>query len=208
MVPGVAVQVYAEDRLAEMIWHKYLMVRDMLWWDDLMTYVTLTQDAAGRPTENVVRQPPAAPVGDEVVINKYTDIQYAWVVNRRDPLKQLPARANPGGVLKQGYTLYRMADAQKVVRFAPYQAGQQVLVRYKLYYPYFQPDDEVPVDEQLMILGAAYDYLEDDGTNPGQTEKFLNMFNERLDAVKRMHNDAEIPISPLPYTDSSGYQEV
>lgn len=208
MVPGVSVQVYAEDRIAEMIWHKYLMVRDRLWWDDLMTYVTLTQRADGRPDENVVRQLPTAPVGDEVVINKYNDIQHAWVVNRRDPLKQLPMRSNPGGVLKQGHTLYRMADAQKVVRFAPFEAGQQVLLRYKMYYPYFNPDDEVPMDDQLMILGAAYDYIEDDGTNPGQAEKFLNMFNARLLQLEGIENDKEIPLSPLPYTDSSGYQEV
>jgi hypothetical protein len=55
MVNGVAVQVYAEDRLAEMIWHKFVMVRDELWWDEFMDYVTLTQDVNGRPTELVVR---------------------------------------------------------------------------------------------------------------------------------------------------------
>ena len=78
MVSGVAVQVYAEERIAEMIQHKFETVRDMLWWDDLMEWQTLTQGVDGRPTENVVRELPASPIGDEIVINQYKDIQYAW----------------------------------------------------------------------------------------------------------------------------------
>ena len=45
-------------------------------------------------------------------------------------------------------------------------------------------------------LGATYDYLEDDGTNPGQTEKFRNFYNDRLRQLLSQENDEEIPIAP------------
>ena len=123
MVSGVAVQVYAEDRIAEMIQHKFETVRDMLWWDELMEWQVLTQDADGRPVENVVRQLPLTPVGDEIVINEYKDIQYAWHPQRVDPLKSMPKRANPSGFMRAGSTMYRVPDHAKVVRFLPIQAG-------------------------------------------------------------------------------------
>jgi hypothetical protein len=81
-----------------------------------------------------------------------------------------------------------------------------MIVRYKKHYAYFNPDDIVPMDEQLLISGAVYDYLEDDGANPGQTEKFRNFFNDRLRQLKAQENDREIPLSPSASPNSSGYQ--
>lgn len=208
MVTGVAVQVYAEDRIAEMIQHKFETVRDMLWWDDMMEWQTLTQGADGRPTENVVRELPASPVGDEIVINQYKDIQHAWAPNRRDPLKTMPKRNNPMGAMRQGSTLYRVPDVTSVIRFLPFTPGQQMMIRYRKWYGQFEPGDVVPMDDQLLILGAAYDYLEDDGTNPGQTEKFLNFYNDRLRQLLSQENDEEIPLTPQPYMNGQGWQIV
>lgn len=209
MVGGVAVQVYAEDRIAEMIWHKFVMVRDELWWDDFMDYVQLTQGSDGRPVENVVRAMPLAPIGDEIVINTFTDIQYGWRPDRRDPLRYWPRRANPAGLFAaHGATQYMIPDEPKVVRFAPVEPGMVMTLRVKRHYSYFAPTDVVPMDEQLMILGACYDYLEDDGTNAGQTEKFRNMFNDRLRQIKGGENEKEIPLHPVHAPNSNGYQVV
>lgn len=208
MVSGIGVQVYAEDRIAEMIQHKFETVRDMLWWDDLMEWQVVTQDADGRPTENIVRSLPTSPVGDEIVINQFQDVQHAWHPDRQDPLKDLPRRSNPKAAFREGNSLYLIPDSQKVIRFAPYQPGMQMMIRYKRWYDTFEPDDVVPMDDQLMILGAAYDYLEDDGTNAGQTEKFLNYYNDRLRQLLSQENDREIPLTPQPYLDAGGWQTV
>lgn len=208
MVPGVAVQVYAEDRLAEMIWHKFTVVRDELWWDDYMEVTTLTQDSQGRPIEHVVRELPLLPLGDEIVIHSYNDVQHAWAPNRRSPLRSAPARSNPAGLLRQGSTLYRMPDSVKVIRFAPFTQGMPMSVRYKRWYSRFLPNDTVPMDDQLLILGACYDYLEDDGTNPRQAEKFGALFNDRLGQLKSGENEREIALSPVHAPSSNGWQTV
>lgn len=45
---------------------------------------------------------------------------------------------------------------------------------------------EVPMDAQLLINGACYDYMEDDGTNPGATQKFQNAFENRYAQFKHV----------------------
>lgn len=208
MVPGVAVQVYAEDRLAEMIQHKFEIVRDMLWWDDMMEWQVLVQAADGRPTENIVRIMPDVPVGDEIVINQFKDIQYAWKPGHSSPMRSMSRRANPAAYFRTGSTDYIVPDSAKVIRFVPFQPGTQMMIRYRRWYGTFQPNDVVPMDDQLLILGACYDYLEDDGTNPGQTEKFRNFYNDRLRQLLSQENDREIELTPMVSTDTNGWQVV
>lgn len=195
MVPGTSVQLYSEDRIAEMIQHKFVIVRSELWWDDMMTYATLTQGDDGRPLETVWREINPAMITDDVLINSYNDIQYAWSSRSPLPLKKLPTRSNPAGFMRRGTTMYRAPDAAKVIRFLPITPGQSMTVRYRQYYGTFMPADTVPMDDQLLILGAAYDYLEDDGTNPRQAEKFRNMFNDRLTQLRSEENDREIELT-------------
>jgi hypothetical protein len=208
MVSGVGVQIYAEDRLADMVQSIFTQVRDMLWWDDLMTYVTLTQDANGRPVENVLSAMPVVPIGDEIVISKFSDIQYVWSQRRRDPLKDMPRRGNPSGALKQGNTLYKLADAQKVIRVAPFEPGSLITLRYKVPEPTFNADTVIPFDSEVLMLGAVYEYLEDDGTNPGQIEKYRNNYNARLQMLVSEENEKEIPLTPLPFADNDGWIEI
>lgn len=208
MVAGVSVQVYSENRIAMMIQHKFEIVRDMLWWDDMMVWQELTQGADGRPVENVVRALPDVPVGTEIVINQYKDIQYAWDNTHSNPLKSLPKRLNPRAVMREGKTLYRVPDEASVIRFLPFYSGKQMMVRYKKHYGVFGPADIVPMDRELLIAGACYDYLEDDGTNPGQTDKFRNFYNDRLTQLVKQENDEEIAIGPQPWINTDGKYQV
>lgn len=195
MVPGYGVQTYAEDQIAEMIYHKFVTARDQMWWDDLMEFTTLTVDANGLPTENVVRTLPAVPVGDEIVINKYSDIQHVWRATGDDnPIPSRPRRTNPNRSL---YQRTRGPNSTKVIKIWGAQSGEQFTLRYKLYYPMFDADDEVPFDEQLMILGACWDYLEDDGSNPMQIEKFKNLYVSRMETLAAAENGEAILMGAL-----------
>ena len=44
MVAGTGVQTYAEDRIAEMIQHKFDVLFDEIWWPQFLTWETLTLD--------------------------------------------------------------------------------------------------------------------------------------------------------------------
>lgn len=197
MVPGTGTQIYAEDRIAEMILHKFVVLRSELFWDDLMSYVTLTCGPAGFPQEMVVRVPSDPPNPLEVVINRFSDIQHVWNDGSEQPIVQMPRRTNPQRLLAStsGKPSMYAPDALHVVRFLPPADGRLMVLRVKNYYPYFNATDEVPMDDQALILGACYDYLEDDGTNPSQIEKFRALFAARVEQLKREENQGPIPIS-------------
>ena len=196
MVAGPAVQLYAEDRIAEMIYHKFLVVRDEQWWEDFMTEVLLTIGLDGRPVDNVVRTLPIVPIGDEIVINSHRDIEHVWAENRNRPLPRLPSRSNRWEISTTGSPRYWSGDPLKTLRVYPYGDGARLInVRYKVYFPMFAPEDEVPMDDQLLILGACYDYLEDDGSNPSQIEKFRTLFQQRLSRMRSNENAGDVSLS-------------
>lgn len=195
MVPGFGVQTYAEDQIAEMIWHKFLVARDSLWWDDLMDYAMLTLDSNGVPTDNIVRTIPTTPIGDEIIINKYSDIQHAWYGTDKLPLKAMPRRNNPAAT-RLDYARLKAPHPDKVIRFYNCNGGT-VHVRYRRFFEFFNAQDEVPFDEQLLILGSAWDYLEDDGSNPMQIEKFKNLYVERMELLASAENNEPISLGAL-----------
>ena len=63
--------------------------------------------------------------------------------------------------------------------------------------------DEIDFDDQALILGSVFDYLEDDGTNPSATQKFQLLFEARVRQLKNAFNSAPIsldPVTALPQT--------
>ena len=70
-------------------------------------------------------------------------------------------------------------DTAKVFRVWPRTSTGDIDVFYRTKPDTFTGDIEVDFDDQVLILGAAWDYLEDDGTNPGASEKMERMYLER-----------------------------
>ena len=58
-------------------------------------------------------------------------------------------------------------------------------------------DNEVNFDEQALILGASYDYAEDDGTNPAATDKLQNMFESRVKQLRNLRNETPVALDNL-----------
>lgn len=195
MVPGAGVQTYAESQIGEMIYHKFETARISAWWDDLMVYQELSTDADGVPTNTIVREytDPNDPK-DEILIHSYTDIQHAWETGQKHPLPTTPRRVNPSATV---YGKRVEPHAEKVVKFRNGGDGEKFMIRYRQWYPMFLAQDTVPFDEQLLILGACWDYLEDDGTNPAQTEKFKMLYTERMELLISAEGNEAIKLGDL-----------
>jgi hypothetical protein len=58
-------------------------------------------------------------------------------------------------------------------------------------------NDTIYFDDQALILGATYDYLEDDGTNPNATQKFQSLFESRVNQLKDNFNNDPISLDPV-----------
>ena len=98
------------------------------------------------------------------------------------------------------------SDANKISRVFqiwPKSATGDIIVQYRTKPDTFVSTDEINFDDQALILGATFDYLEDDGTNPNATQKFQLLFEARVKQLKNTFNSAPIsldPVTALPQT--------
>ncbi len=192
-VPGSSVQVYSETAIAEMIQHIFDVLFVRAWWEQFMHWQTLTLDG----TTGVVTTDIEAQTNPVV---RFADIRIIFPGTSDRELGRFTATRNPTNITG---TLPRFIEpfGTRIFRVVPVTATGEVTIHYKSKPTNFVSADEIDFDEQVLVLGATYDYLEDDGTNPGATEKFLNLFNSRVKALlAERHN---IPIDSNPYRQSS-----
>lgn len=188
MVTGKSVQVYAEDILAEMLQERFGQLFDAYWWEDYMSTIVTPLATLGVTATDMK--------GTEG-LDRFTDIQYVWYKEINKPLGRLSARGNIASLLKQDSAPHGMlpVNSDKVFQLLPYGvSGENVTVRFRVRPAAFGADDEIHMDELALIYGTVYDYLEDDGTNSGATEKMMNMFNSRIQQLKTMRNEQDIPL--------------
>lgn len=72
-------------------------------------------------------------------------------------------------------------------RILPPTSEGDITIRYRTKPNNFILDEgmDCPFDDQAMILGAAWDFLEDQGNNPGAAEKMRIMFEARVAQLKK-----------------------
>ena len=75
-------------------------------------------------------------------------------------------------------------------RSLPVTTTGKVLVTYRTKPDDFEEDgDEIYMDTQLLLLGTCWDVLEDDGTNPGASDKFRVLFQDALAQFNRQQHN-------------------
>lgn len=163
---GADVQTYAEAPLKEIIQHKFDVLFDGYWWDEYMTFETI-ELVAGIPTPDLSEK-----------IKRFMDIKHVWRENDQKPLPRMPSNVNPTNI--RGYCLAPYSSPLKVFRIYPAN-DMTVSIAYRTRPDNFQEDgDKILLDDQLIILGSAYDYMNSLGINPSEEDKIGNLFNERL----------------------------
>lgn len=194
-VSGTGVQLYAEDVIADMLQHKFDVLFDEAWWPQFMHWQQVSLDGTtGVPTTNLATL--------TYPVKNFRDIRAVFPYNKDRALAKMSAHRQPNTLTGNvGMFVEPHGDPTRVFRILPVTATEDVIFHYRSKPDAFIPADTVDFDEQAMILGAAYDYLEDDGTNPGATQKFQNMFNSRVVQLKReLHN---IAFDSDPYTNDT-----
>lgn len=206
MVAGTGVQIYAEDRIAEMVQHKFDTLFDEEFWPHLSAWSQWTLDE----TLGVV----TADLTD--LIKRFDDIQVIFPENSNSALTLLAASTiNP--FLITGSTPLHFGALgpdvdnvkTKVFHIWPKSATGDIVVKYRIRPDTYTAGDEVNFDDQVLVLGAAYDYLEDDGTNPGATAKMQGLFESRVRQLKNNMNNAPIALDPFSgVQQAAGFIEV
>ena len=201
MTPGMATQLYSEDTIAEMIQHKFDVLFDEAFWGQFCSWQTYTLDGMiGVVTTDLTD-----------ILKKFSDIQVIFRGDTSVKLSEFSQQnINPNlvkGTSPKFYEPYN--SASKVFRVLPVTSTGSITMRLRTKPAAFTEEDEVNFDDQALILGATYDYLEDDGTNPAATDKFRAMFEARVAQLKRLHSTGAVALDPTyGYINTSMYVEI
>lgn len=174
-VTGIGAQVYSEDVIAEMVIHKFDVLFDKFSFPEYCKWYEGTLGSDGKCNVDVQTE--------SVGIYRYKDIIGVWPDGHSQPLQQFPTgRMNAFSYARAGTPRWiESSGDNRVFRVLPLgNEGDTIYVRHKHYPPEIIATTNLCVDRQALILGAAYDYMADDGANPGAVEKLRNMFNQRM----------------------------
>lgn len=190
MAAGNAVQIYAEDRIGEMIQHKFDVLFDLRFWPQFSDWITVALDGTlGVSTTDLTSY-----------IKRFEDIGVIYKENSDTHLNILsPLTSNPNNYSGVSSKMYGAnSSAAKVFTVWPKTATGNLDIYYRNKPDPFVSTDEIDFDDQALILGAAWDYLEDDGTNPNASQKMQILFENR---VKQLEGNLDKkPIALDPYT--------
>ena len=193
MASGSGVQVYAEDRIAEMLQHAFTVLFDETFWPQFSSWQQWTLDGTlGIITTDIT-----------ALVKRVDDIDTMFRGSTNTAITQVSNSANPfllSGTTPIHYEQLGPSDANRVSRVFqiwPKEATGTITAHIRTRPDDFAAEDTVDFDEQALILGATYDYLEDDGTNPNATQKFQGMYEARVRQLKKMKSHAVISLDPV-----------
>ena len=193
MVAGTGVQTYAEDALTEMIQHKFDVLFAERFWKQFTTWYTWALDeATGVVTTDLTD-----------IVKHIDDIKVIYAENSTTAITELASTTNPfelsgtTPISYEGLPTSHDNFANRVFRIWPLASTGNIIVRARTKPDTFAPEDTVNFDDQALILGAAFDYSEDDGTNPAATQKFQLLFESRVKQLKNNADAAPISLDPV-----------
>jgi len=194
MIAGQGVQTYAEDRIAEMIQHKFDVLFEEVFWPQFCTWYQWTLDGTlGVVTTDLTD-----------ILKRFEDIQVIYPENSNTSLTKISnITTNPfklSGTTPIHYEALGPTFGNKttrVFRVWPLAATGDIVLRVRTKPDTFVSTDEIDFDDQSLILGSVFDYLEDDGTNPNATQKFQLLFEARVKQLKNTFNSAPISLDPV-----------
>lgn len=188
MVDGTDVQLYAEDRIEEELQHTFDFVFESAYWPQFSTW----QSAALNGTTGEVTATLTS------ILKRWEDLFGVWYEDNQRPIPVLPNNYNPYGLSgTRPIFIEPFNDNSKIFRVWPVAATGDVRFYVRTKPAEFGSADTVNFDSEALILGATYGILEDDGDNPGATEKFHRKFESRMKQLyKSAFHQHPLPLNP------------
>lgn len=188
MYKGSSVQVYAEDRVMQMILDQYDLVMDNFAWNNLSYWKKFTLlGSNGYCGEKV---------SDYIV--DFNDIIAIKVKNDEEALIKLHSTTIPEEITGNTPHYYMPANenADKIFRVIPYNAQGDIYVnirgRLNTNDSQIDPETIIPFDSSYLVYAVCMDYLADDAASKMQYEKFKSLRDERLRQLKDLDNAGTI----------------
>jgi len=176
LVEGLDAQIYAEPRIQLAVQHKFDMIFREYWLPDYTTYQEphTLDGVTGTITDAL-----------DDKLKDWRDLHSVFWEGSHKPLPIAPMNVRDIDI---NYPSLRPLGNNKTkwFRVLPVNTIGKVYVTYRTKPNDFEEDsDEIFMDTQLLMLGTCWDVLEDDGTNPGASDKFRILFQDALSQFNR-----------------------
>lgn len=184
-VAGENAQLYAEDKIIDMLQNSYNSLFDKLWWPTRMRRETKTLNGTSGEVTVVF-----------TALTRFEDIKHIYREGSAIPLPEVLLNRNPNVITGDRIRAYEPSGTTgKFFKCYPITSTENVIVHYREKQADFIDDTtvEIDFDPDLLVFAAVYDYLEDDGTNPGATEKYRSRLNAKFTAAKAKYGTRIIP---------------
>jgi hypothetical protein len=192
LVEGLDAQIYAEPRIQLAIQHKFDLIFREYW---IPEYTTYQEPHTLDGTHGFII--------DNEIDNKVKDWRDVHSVFHEGSHKPMPIAPMSVRDIDITYPSLRPGGANqtRLFRVVPATTIGVVYVTYRTKPDDFEEDsDEIFMDTQLLLLGTCWDVLEDDGTNPGASDKFKMLFQDALSQFNRQQHN--IPLDTISSTRS------
>lgn len=180
MYPGTATQIYAEDRISNMIIRLFTtLIEERFWTDNTFWYEFHLSGIDGVVEENVSEK-----------ITNFNDIECIRShYDTKNSLQKLHSNIIPqtiSGNIPKYYT--NSTNTEKVFAVVPYNSLGTVYVRARTRPTEFLPNTVIPFDSIALVLGVCYEYCVDDDNNNIATQKFKELFEKRINQLNNLEN--------------------
>lgn len=184
MYQGTSVQIYAEDRIMQMILDNYNLVVDSFAWSGLSFWKEYTLAGNnGEVLEDVSKD--ITSFGDILAIVPKDDDSYSLKrLHTSTPVTEITGTAPV-------YYKHNTNNTDKVFQVVPYNSVGKILVHAKgklKTNDTIIPKTIIPFDSDYLVYAVCVDYLADDDNSRTQLEKFTQLRDGRLSQLKAIDN--------------------
>ena len=176
LVEGLDAQIYAEPRIQLAVQHKFDLIFREYWIPEYTVYQEehVLDGVSGQIVSTL-----------ENKLKDWRDLHSVFWEGSHKPLPIAPMNVRNIDINYPSLRPLGM-DAAKWFRVLPVTTSGKVYITYRAKPDDFEEDsDKIYMDTQLLLLGTCWDVLEDDGTNPGASDKFRILFQDALSQFNR-----------------------
>jgi hypothetical protein len=185
-VEGTSVNTYSIPRVESALRQIFDIVFRKTWWPQYCKWYQMTLDGSlGIFTSDLTG------------IKDFRDIRVIMNEKGEHPIPQLPKGKNPFNITGDRVAYYEPLDfsnagyATRLVQFWPKTAKGNIVVHGRLY-PTIVGATELFLDQNMLINGAAWIILDDEGINPEAAQLRKDLFEESWNAYLQAEGDQPI----------------
>lgn len=189
---GISTQVYTQDVIVSMITDAFIQLASDTKknWKRFKTFETYTLDGVtGRAT---------VPISD--TFESYDYISRIYIGDSERMITAIDMNINPlkfTGDTPLGY----VHDTTDTIRIIPASATGTITIVGKAFPTSFTLETIVPFDYLALKWFVAWQYMTDDGSNPGAAEKLRQLFQARYDDLSMAQDQAPVALNGVGQPD-------